>query len=356
MKPDNTVLLNKLTLLVLSLILVCLVMLVIRAYQKPLPASEPLAMAEAEPASVEETSANPTAIPVRPLQPPRRPATTNTVRAASPVRAPSPVPASAPTGPASPPEPVLLDTTPQIVPVPAGVAVVPGINATDGAGTRAVLFGVVTLTGKPKPEIPIDMGPACGALNPRKVTTRHFVVSPSGGLADVLVYLKNVAPAPALSGPPLLDQVGCMFEPYVLGVVAGQRFRIRNSDPTLHNVHATPKLNQEFNLGQPGRGQINDRSFSNPELFIRLKCDVHPWMFAYVNVVSHPFFAITDTNGFFRLPSGFPAGTYTVSAIHLKAGELTQEVTLGEGEQRAMNFQFAVPPAAQSQGGVARSN
>jgi hypothetical protein len=355
MKPDNTDLLNKLTLLVLSLILVCLVMLVIRAYQKPLSPEEPAAMADAAPASVEEAPELPAA--TRPLPPPplRRPATTNTVRA-TPPRAPRPVPIPGTAASASP-EPALLETTREIVPVPAGVAVVPEINTADGAaGTRAVLFGVVTLMGKPKPEIPINMGPTCGALNPRKVTTRHFVVSPSGGLADVLVYLKNAAPAPALSGPPLLDQVGCMFEPYVLGVVAGQRFRIRNSDPTLHNVHATPKLNREFNLGQPAHGQINDRSFPTPELFIRLKCDVHPWMFAYVNVLSHPFFAITDTNGFFRLPAGFPAGTYTVSAIHLKAGELTQEVTLGEGEQRAVNFQFAVPPTAQSQGGVARSN
>lgn len=354
MKPDRTAQLDKLMLLVLSLILVCLVMLVIRAYQKPLSPTEPPAMVDAPGTPVEEVPELPPVVHNAPPQP-RRPTTTNTVRAAP--RGREPLAASAPGVAASTsPGPARVDPTPQIVGIPAGVAIVPGISTADGAlGTSPVLFGVVTLTGKPKPETRIDMGPTCGALHSRPVMTRHFVVSPSGGLANVLVYLKNATAAPALSGPPLLDQVGCLFEPYVLGVVAGQPFRIRNSDPTLHNIHATPKLNGEFNLGQPARGQIIERSFPKPELFIRLKCDVDPWMFGYVNVLSHPFFTITDTNGLFRLPSGFPAGTYTVSAIHLKAGELTQEITLGEGEQRALNFQFAVPPAAQAQAGVARS-
>ena len=356
MTTDNATLLNKLTLLVLSLILVCLVMLVIRAYQKPLSPEEPSALAEAAPASVEEAPEVPASIRTLPLPPSRRLVTTNTVQAAPP-RAPRPVPTPDAAASASP-APALPNTTPEAVAGPADVAFIPG-PATDGAaGAKPVLFGTVTLVGKPKPEIPIDLGPTCGALHSRPVTTRHYVVSPSGGLANVLVYLKNAAPARALTGPPpLLDQIGCMFEPYILGVVAGQRFRIRNSDPTLHNIHATPQLNREFNLGQGSRGQVTDRSFSTPELFVRLKCDVHPWMFAYVNVLSHPFFAITDTNGFFRLPAGFPAGTHTVSAIHLKTGgEIAQEVTLAEGEQRALTFQFTVPPAAPSQGGVARSD
>jgi hypothetical protein len=313
-------------------------------------------MAEAPVSDAEVVPELPPITRPAPPQPPRRAPTTNTVRSAPPARAPLPV--SAPGAAAATfPEPVPSEATPGVAGIPAGIAVVPGVTAADGAlGTSATLFGVVTLTGKPRPETPIDMGPTCGALNPRKVTTRHFVVSPGGGLANVLVYLKNAAPTPALSEPPLLDQVGCMFQPYIIGVVAGQRFRIRNSDPVLHNVHATPKLNREFNIGQSFRGQVNDQSFPTPELFIRLKCDVHPWMFAYVNVLSHPFFAITDTNGFFRLPSGFPAGTYTVNAVHLKTGELTQEVTLGEGEQRVLNFQFAVPATAQAQGGVAKSH
>jgi hypothetical protein len=147
-----------------------------------------------------------------------------------------------------------------------------------------------------------------------------------------------------------------MFEPYVLGVVTGQKFRIRNSDPTLHNVHATSKVNREFNFGQGLKGQINEVSFPKPELLVRLKCDVHPWMFSYVNVMDHPYFAITDTNGFFRLPAGLPAGDYTISAVHLKAGELVQQVSLSDGEQRTLQFQFSATSGAQPQGRVAQSN
>ena len=76
-------------------------------------------------------------------------------------------------------------------------------------------------------------------------------------------------------------------------------------------------------------------------------------MFAYIGVVDHPYFAVTDTNGVFRLPSGFPTGTYTVSAIHVKAGELTQKISIHEGERRALQFQFTLPSSAEPHGRVA---
>jgi hypothetical protein len=356
MNPDQTPLVNKLTLLVLCLILVCLVLLVGRAYQKPRLADDGPAVAEAEaaPAVVEESWPEPL-VQTRPLQPQRRPSATNAPRVSLPAHVPLPsagtVPGEAAPGPAQ-----YTEVPTALVNVSegeyAGTPVVSGVAGTSGTS----LTGWVTLTGTPKPEIPIDLGPTCSALNPRKVTTRHFVVSPEGGLANVLVYVRNAQPGTPLVEPPVLDQVGCMFEPYVLGVVAGQKFKVRNSDPTLHSIHATPKGNREFNIAQASRGQVNERSFPKPELFIRLKCDVHPWMFAYVNVLNHPFFAITDTNGVFRLPGALPAGDYTVSAVHLKAGELTQRVTIGDGEPRPIHFQFSATPGAQPQGGVARSN
>jgi hypothetical protein len=359
MNPDNAPLVNKLTLLVLSLILVCLVLLVVRAYQKPTTTDEPPAVAEAEVVSdiVEETS--PAAVPVqtRPPEPPRRAPNTNTARVALPGRTPLPAIGAATSAPSSTPA-QLAETPTALVAVSesvqTGTPLVSGVSGNSGAGFS--LVGWAILTGKPKPEVPIDLGPTCSSLRAGKVTTRHFVVSREGGLANVLVYVQNARHGTPLVEPPLLDQVGCMFEPYVLGVVTGQKFRIRNSDPTLHNVHATPKINREFNFGQPMNGQVNEVFFPKPELFIRLKCDVHPWMFSYVNVVDHPYFAITDTNGFFRLPAGLPAGDYTVSAVHLKAGELMQQISLSEGEQRTLQFQFSATPGAQPQGRVARSN
>ena len=355
MNPDNAPFVNKLTLLVLSLILVCLVLLVVRAYQKPPATGEPPAVAGTEIVSdvVEEISPADAPAQTRPPEPPRRAPGTNTTRVALPGRPPLPVNGAAASTPAH-----LADAPTALVDVSesvqAGTPLVSIVTGSSGAGFS--LTGWATLTGKPKPEISIDLGSTCSSLRAGKVTTRHFVVSPEGGLANVLVYVQNAPRVTPLVEPPLLDQTGCMFEPYVLGVVTGQKFRIRNSDPTLHNVHATPKVNHEFNFGQAMKGQVNDVSFPKAELFVRLKCDVHPWMFSYVSVLDHPWFSLTDSNGFFRLPAGLPAGDYTVSAVHLKAGETTQQVALGDGEPRTLQFQFSATPGVQPQGRVARSN
>lgn len=181
------------------------------------------------------------------------------------------------------------------------------------------ITGKVTLKGSPKPEIPIDLGPMCGPLNPNKdkASTRHYVVGSGGGLANVFVYLKDAKAAPAVGPGPTLDQAGCMYEPYVMGVVVNQKFKLLNSDPLLHNVHATPKVNKEFNFGQVTKGQVNERSFDQPEVLVRMKCDVHPWMFAYIGVCEHPYFAVTDKDGNYTI-SGAPDGKYTIVAYHLK--------------------------------------
>ncbi len=207
----------------------------------------------------------------------------------------------------------------------------------------ADITGKVTLKGTPKPEIPIQLDATCGKLNSKPVTTRHYVVGKDNGLANVFVYIKQGAQkTPATGEGPLLDQVGCMYEPYVMGVVTGQKFKIRNSDPLLHNVHATPKPggNKEFNFAQVSKGAVNEKSFDAPEVLVRMKCDVHPWMFAFVGVVDHPYFAVTDKDGNFTIKNA-PAGKYTVEAVHLKAAPTgkTAEVEAG----KTVNFELEVP-------------
>lgn len=205
--------------------------------------------------------------------------------------------------------------------------------------------GKVTLKGTPKAEIPIDLGPSCGKLNPNKVTTRHYVTSKDGGLANVFVYIKDAKKAPPAGEAQMLDQVGCMYEPYILGVVAGQNFKIRNSDSEFHNVHATPDAksgNPEFNFGQPVKGQVNEKAFPNPEVLVRIKCDVHPWMFAYVGVCDHPYFAVTDKDGNFKI-SGLPDGKYTIVAYHLKThGKASEGVVKTIEVKGAATQDFAV--------------
>jgi hypothetical protein len=207
------------------------------------------------------------------------------------------------------------------------------------------ITGKITLKGTPKPELEIPLTPSCGKLNPNKVTTRHYVVGKDGGLANVFVYLKDAKAAPATADSPTLDQKGCMYDPYVLGVVTGQKFKIKNSDPELHNVHATPKVNKEFNFGQPIKDQVSERSFDQAEVLVRMKCDVHPWMFAYIGVVDHPYFAISDKDGNFKI-SGVPDGKYTIVAYHLKTHGANAGVTQMIDVKGSAKQDFTVEVAA----------
>jgi hypothetical protein len=205
------------------------------------------------------------------------------------------------------------------------------------------------LHGQPPPEKRVVLDAICGRLHPHPMTTRHYVVAEDGGLANVFVYVKSgVAPQkmPQLEIP-VLDNINCEFQPYVLGVRAAQPFSIRNSDPVLHNAHFLPRKanNSEFNIGLPVRGTAVQRVLRNPEVFVQVKCDVHPWMFAYIGVVDHPWFAVTDANGNFALPDRLPRGRYTIAAVHVKAGEATQEVDLDEEAPPTPSFTLEVPDA-----------
>ena len=208
--------------------------------------------------------------------------------------------------------------------------------------------GRVLLRGTPPPEKVIVMDATCSALQPAPITTRHYVVGEGGALADVFVYIKaGVSPvtAPTSGVPPFLDQINCEYQPYVIGVQAGQALNVRNSDPVLHNVHVLPKVagNRERNIAQATKGTATRMTFDKPEVFVQFKCDVHPWMFAYVGAVDHPWFAVTDRQGNFSLPSGLPSGQYTLSAVHRKAGEQTQEITVGADGTATATFTFEVP-------------
>jgi len=214
--------------------------------------------------------------------------------------------------------------------------------------SAAEISGRVTLKGTPPPEIKIVFDATCGKLHTTNVYTRHYAVGKDDGLADVFVHVKAGLEGKTFPPPkdvPLIDQVKCIFVPKVIGVRTNQLFRVKNSDPLMHNVHAVPKVegNEEFNIGQPLQGMIKEATFAKPEVLVKIICDVHPWMFAYVGVVEHPFFAVTDNDGNFKFPPGLPAGIYTIEAYHLKAGRVTQQVTVAEDEKKTVNFVLQVP-------------
>jgi plastocyanin len=224
---------------------------------------------------------------------------------------------------------------------PAGAAAGGG-NRVDPA-TAGNINGVVSLEGTPAANAPIKMNadPVCVKEN-KDPQFQETVVSADGKLANVFVYVKDglgnyVYDAPTDSVK--LDQAGCRYHPHVFGIRVGQPLEIVNSDPTLHNIHATPKANAEFNNGQPIQGMKMNHTFDKPEVMVPFKCDVHGWMNAYVGVMAHPYYAVTGNDGSFSL-KGLPPGTYTVEAWHEKLGTQTAQVTIGASETKDAAFTF----------------
>ena len=172
-------------------------------------------------------------------------------------------------------------------------------------------------------------------------TTRHYIVGAGGGLANVFVYVKEglTSKPAAPKEAKVLDQASCLYNPYVMGIQVGQPLTIKNDDSTLHNVHCMAKSNEQFNLGQPSKGMESTKTFTKPEVMVQFKCDVHPWMFAYIGVLDHPFYAVTKEDGSYTI-SGLPPGEYTVEAWHNKAGTLTQKIKVEAGAVAAPDFVF----------------
>ena len=218
---------------------------------------------------------------------------------------------------------------------------------TKGAGANVSVLGKVILAGTPPPEreiTPIKADAKCAALHDKPVYTRGYVVGEGNGLANVMVTVGNLPtgmPFPIPQEAPVIDQIGCVYEPYVTTVMIGQKFILRNSDALTHNVNAMAKINRGFNIALANQGQENEKVFDKPEL-VKLVCNVHPWMAGYVLVLDNPFFAVTDANGEFHLPAGLPAGKYTLKFNHLKAGETTADVLVEPGTQAIVTVSLSV--------------
>lgn len=231
-----------------------------------------------------------------------------------------------------------------------GIWIVTGtmLAVTSGAFAQGSISGKATLEGAAPGEktIKMDADPFCAATHKTAATTRHYIVGAGGGLANVFVYVKDGLAGKTFPVPKeakLLDQKDCLYSPYVMGLQVGQPLTIQNDDATLHNVHCMAKVNQEFNLGQPVKGMKTEKVFTKPEVMVQFKCDVHPWMFAYIGVVNHPFYAVTKDDGSFSIP-GLPAGDYTIEAVHIKGGKQEQKIKVAAGDAKAQDFVFK--PAA----------
>jgi hypothetical protein len=227
------------------------------------------------------------------------------------------------------------------IPASSGAAA-PVANPVNPA-TAGGVTGKITFEGVAPAAEPIKMSsdPSCKSDGP-PATTETMIVGAQGALQNVFVYVKDglgTLKFPVPTTPVVLDQKGCHYLPHVFGIQVGQPLEIRNSDPTLHNVHAVAASNQEFNTGQPIQGMKTTHVFTAKEVLLPFKCDVHGWMHSYAGIVDHPYFAVTGSDGSFEL-KGLPPGTYTIEAVHEKLGPQTQSVTIGEKETKDIAFSF----------------
>jgi plastocyanin len=213
--------------------------------------------------------------------------------------------------------------TPESKKEPAAPTPAPAVVA--DAGT---ISGKVAFTGtKPAPKaLSMDATPACAKMHKEPVMSEDAIVNANGTLKNAFVYIKSGLAKKEYPTPPAgkIDQNGCVYSPHVIGVLVNQQIEISNSDDTNHNIHPLPRINREWNESQPPKGELKVKTFAKEELPpFMMKCNIHPWMRAWVGVSSHPFFAITGDDGSFTLKD-VPPGEYTLEVWHERFG--TQEI------------------------------
>ncbi len=185
---------------------------------------------------------------------------------------------------------------------------------------------------------------ACASLHEGPVYNEALVVR-DGGLANAFIRIVEGLgdrSFPVPRGEVVLDQVGCIYLPHVVGVRAGQKLTFLNSDNEPHNVRSSAKINRGFNVGMPNQGMRLTKVLKHPELPVTLKCNIHPWMKAYVGVMEHPYFAVSDESGAFEMEH-VPPGTYQVEIWHEVLGVQSTEVVVGEREAVDLEVEFRKP-------------
>jgi len=220
-----------------------------------------------------------------------------------------------------------------------------------GTAAAANVTGTITFAGKPpalKP-LSVEAEPICHKKHGGKPAPNEALVLGAGqGIGNIMVWVSKGLPAgktyPAPKTAVTLDQQGCVYVPHVMGIMVGQPYRILNSDGILHNIHTLPKINPSFNRGQPATVKEMTTTFPKPENMFQVKCDVHPWMTAYIGVFTHPFFSVTKPDGKFTI-SGLEAGTYEITAWHERLGTQTASITVAANDTKTQDFKFAVPGA-----------
>jgi plastocyanin len=225
---------------------------------------------------------------------------------------------------------------------PAAAEAPPTPVPTRTEGPPGAVRGSVKIRGEipRRKKVALDVDPKCESMHAGVVLSDQLVADANGNVQWAFVYVRSGpigTPPPAPTTPVLMDQIRCVFTPHVVGVRVGQPLRVLSSDDVLHNVHALPFTNREFNVGLPVAGMEVVRTFDKPEVMIQIKCDVHPWMLSWIGVVDHPYFSVTNEIGSYALRD-VPPGKFTIEAWHEQYKPVTRELVVPPGGDVALDF------------------
>jgi hypothetical protein len=225
-------------------------------------------------------------------------------------------------------------------PEPAHEAVIPAFHV--DPLTAGSISGVIHYTGKRPAQKKIDMSedPACVAAHHGKAFDESLVVSPGGLLANAFIYVKSGLEGKRFETPPApveIDQNGCWFRPRVLGIQTNQILKVTNSDPVTHNIHPMAQINREWNHSQGAGDAPLGRKFIKPEVMIRVKCNIHSWMHAYIGVVDNPYFAVSKADGTYTI-GNLPPGTYTIEVWQESLGTQERQITVAPHSNTLANI------------------
>jgi plastocyanin len=184
--------------------------------------------------------------------------------------------------------------------------------------------------------------PACVEAHKGKAYNESLVVNRKGDLANAFIYIKTGLEGKTFevpADPVTIDQNGCWFRPRVLGIQAGQTLKIVNSDPVTHNIHPMAQVNREWNHSQGADDLPMARKFIKPEIMIPVKCNIHSWMHAFIGVLDHPYFAVSQDDGTFEIEN-LPPGTYTLAVWTETLGTQERQLTVAPHSKAEANFTF----------------
>ena len=223
------------------------------------------------------------------------------------------------------------------------VSMYPGVVLAASSVSGTVTFAGKTPTLRP---LAMDAEPVCAKKHSGPVPNELLVLGNGNTMGNIMVFVSKGLPAgktwPASKNPVVLDQNGCIYKPHVMGIMVGQPYKILNSDGLAHNVHTLPKVNKSFNRSMPGTLKEVTTTFDKAEPIFQVKCDVHPWMSAYIGVFEHPFYSVTSTDGKYTI-SGLDPGTYEITAWHERLGTQTASITVAANDKKTQDFKFAMP-------------